>query len=276
MKIAYNYRFRNFICFYIIVLFRLAFCISQEALPILDWEKTYGGSGEDYALHIDKAKDNKFIICGRTDSYGDGSYDSWFLCIDSIGDTLWTKVFKDQEVSYAECIKSIKENEYIACGYNNDLRQRSWIMHLKDNGDTLWNKSIPGMSIARSIAIADNGYVVVGTPLVKIVKLNTDGDTVWTKTFGGSENEEGRDIKETYDGGYIIAGWTESFASGGSDVYLVKTDVNGNEEWTSVYGLAYNEYAGAVHQTSDSGYIIAGRFNSFGYGGYDNCMGTFF
>jgi hypothetical protein len=146
--------------------------------------------------------------------------------------------------------------------------------------DTMWTRAYGGSHDDCCYSVIESstgGYVLAGWTLsfgagkkdVYLLKVDVNGDTAWTRTFGGPENEEGRDVKETYDGGCIIAGWTESFGSGGSDVYLVKTDANGNEEWTTSYGLLYNEYANAVQQTPDSGYIIAGRFNSFGYGGYD-------
>jgi hypothetical protein len=146
--------------------------------------------------------------------------------------------------------------------------------------DTIWTRAYGGSHDDCCYSVIESstgGYVLAGWTYsfgagqkdVYLLKVDVNGDTMWTRTFGGSENEEGRDVKETYDGGFIVAGWTESFGSGGSDVYLVKTDANGNEQWTASYGLLYDEYASAVQQTPDSGYIIAGRFNSFGYGGYD-------
>ncbi len=151
---------------------------------------------------------------------------------------------------------------------------------LAQGPDTLWTRAYGGDHDDCCCAVIEastGGYVLAGWTQsfgaggkdVYLLKIDVNGDTVWTKTFGGTAGEEGRDIKETFDGGYIIAGWTESSGAGGADVYLVKTDANGNEEWTTIYGLLYNEYADAVQQTPDSGYIIAGRFNSFGYGGYD-------
>jgi len=58
----------------------------------------------------------------------------------------------------------------------------------------------------------------------------------WAGEYGGSEDDGGRSVQQTSDGGFIIAGSTQSFGAGGSDVYLVKTDSQGLEEWSSTFG----------------------------------------
>jgi len=83
-------------------------------------------------------------------------------------------------------------------------------------------------------------------------------DTLWTRTYGGPSNDVGNSIKQTSDGGYIIAGYTESFGAGQQDVWLLKTDPNGDTVWTKTYGTVYNDVANYVQQTADSGYVIVG------------------
>ncbi len=90
-------------------------------------------------------------------------------------------------------------------------------------------------------------------------------DTLWTRTYGGTGNDVGNSIKQTSDGGYIIAGYTESFGAGQQDVWLLKTDGSGNTVWTKTYGGAYDDWATYVQQTIDGGYVIAATTASFPY-----------
>lgn len=92
----------------------------------------------------------------------------------------------------------------------------------------------------------------------------TPPDTLWTKTFGGYNDDGAYSLRQTFDGGYIIAGWTESFGTGNSDVYLIKTDANGDTVWTKAYGGTRDDESFSVQQTSDSGYIAVGSTYSFG------------
>jgi uncharacterized delta-60 repeat protein len=85
-------------------------------------------------------------------------------------------------------------------------------------------------------------------------------------TYGGALDDEGRSVQQTADGGYIIAGYTCSYGSGREDVYLVKADSEGNEEWSRVYGGANYDEGWSVRQTADGGYVIAGQTESFGAG----------
>ena len=86
----------------------------------------------------------------------------------------------------------------------------------------------------------------------------------WQKTFGGSSWDEAYSVQQTSDGGYIIAGSTLSYGSGEWDVYLIKTDSDGNLEWQKTFGGPSCDIAYSVQQTNDGGYIIAGKTYSYG------------
>ncbi len=107
---------------------------------------------------------------------------------------------------------------------------------------------------------------VVFCPLFLIAQVP---DTVWTKTYGGSANDVANSIQQTLDGGYIIAGYTESFGAGYKDIWLLKTDANGDTIWTKTYGGYDDDIAYSVLQTNDGGYFLVGETESFGSGNAD-------
>jgi hypothetical protein len=119
---------------------------------------------------------------------------------------------------------------------------------------------------------ADSGYIVVGFAFwwstmqsdVYMIKTDAQGDTLWTKTFGGADRDWGYAVQQTLDGGYIITGATESFSAIWADVYLIKTDGSGNEEWSKLIGGSYNDMAFSVYQTNDNSNVIAGWTSSYG------------
>ncbi|MCW4054441.1 MAG: hypothetical protein NWE84_05930, partial [Candidatus Bathyarchaeota archaeon] len=144
----------------------------------------------------------------------------------------------------------------------------------------MWAQTYGGTSFDYGyfvVETGDGGYAIAGDTYsfgaggsdVYLVKTDVDGTMLWNKTYGGTSNDYGRSFAQTSDGGYAIAGNTRSFGAGGSDVYLVKTDVDGTMLWNKTYGGTSNDFGYFVVETGDGGYAIAGQTASFGAGGSD-------
>ncbi len=103
-----------------------------------------------------------------------------------------------------------------------------------------------------------------------IIKINSSGIKQWEKDFGGSNYDELFEVQQTFDGGYILGGWSNSGISGdktqasfgAGDYWVVKTDNNGNLQWERTFGGSSEDYLQSIKQTADSGFILAGRSNS--------------
>ena len=144
---------------------------------------------------------------------------------------------------------------------------------------TTWAKTYGATGNEEAYSIqqtSDGGYTVAGYTFsfgtggdIWVLKLNADGSLAWQKTYGGSSDEQAYSIQQTSDGGYIVAGYTTSFGTSDTDIWILKLDSYGNVDWQKTYGGTGVDHANSIQQTSDGGYIVAGYTASFGAGGQD-------
>jgi len=166
---------------------------------------------------------------------------------------------------------------YIYVGRNSG---NIFIAKTNSNGIEQWNQTYTGYlnSVVNNVKqTSDNGYIICGKTNstlnagydVVLIKTDPNGNILWAKTFGGTNDESGSSVQQTTDGGYIITGSTQSFGNGGSDVYLIKTDGNGNEIWNKTFGGTDDDGMSSIQQTADGGYVMTGSTKSFGNGSSD-------
>ncbi len=136
-----------------------------------------------------------------------------------------------------------------------------YVLKLNSLGDTVWTRTYGGSDSDEAYSVAqtsDGGCIVAGHKGddVSLIKINSSGDMTWSRTYGGIC---GYSVAQTSDGGYIVAGNTSSFDSVYCEIYLIKTNSLGNTIWTRTYGGNGSKKGYSVAQTSDGGYIVAGR-----------------
>ena len=130
------------------------------------------------------------------------------------------------------------------------------------------------------IPTSDGGYAIVGYTSsldaqqedVYLVRTDPQGEILWSKTYGGEGKDNGWEVLELEDGGFLIAGFTNSFGVGEMDIYLVRTDASGTLLWESTFGGPQSEFGWALAPTADGGYVLAGQTNSFGDGEEDGYL----
>jgi uncharacterized delta-60 repeat protein len=247
------------------------------------WQKSYGGSNDDWANSIQQTKDGGYIVAGGTYSFGAGGLDVYVIKLDASGDMKWYKTYGESNDDNAWSIQQTTDGGYIVAGWTKSFGEGGmdvYAIKLDANGNEKWQKSYGGSNDdwANSIQqTKDGGYIVAGGTYsfgaggldVYVIKLDASGDMKWYKTYGESNDDNAWSIQQTTDGGYIVAGWTNSLGAGSYDVYVIKLDANGNEKWQKSYGGSNDDWAYYIQQTNDGGYIVAGVTNSFGAGGYD-------
>ena len=195
------------------------------------WAATYGGAYCDYAYSIQQTSDEGYIVAGfRASSYA-GFDDAWVMKLDNTGAISWQKTYGGEDHDYARSAQQTADGGYIVAG------------HTKSFG--------------------------AGDHDAWVMKLDGTGAITWQKTYGGVGSDSIYSIRQTQDGGYIVAGNTYSFGVGDEDIWIMKLDPAGAITWQNTYGGVDAEHPSCIQQTSDGGYIVAGQTTSFGAGNAD-------
>jgi len=246
-----------------------------------EWNQTFGGSESDYGNSVQQTTDGGYIINGNLKS--DGIVNVYLIKTDSDGNEEWNQTFGGNSNDLGRSVQQTSDGGYVITGgtssFGNGDRD-TWLIKTDSNGNEEWNQTFggSGRDEGRSVEqTTDGGFIITGRTEsfgnggydVWLIKTDSNGDEVWNQTFGGSEDDYGLSVEQTTDGGYIITGHTDSFGNGSSDVWLIKTDSNGNEEWNQTFGGSSGDYGYSVEQTTDGGFIITGGTGSFGNGYYD-------
>ncbi len=267
---------QNIILLSLIISLHAASLFAQA--PDTMWTRTYGGNEYDVGKSVVQTIDGGFVVTGHSESFGEGDADIYLIKTDSGGDTLWTRTYGGTESDYSNSVVQTGDGGYIIAGSTHSFGEGEvniYLLKVDASGDTLWTRTYGGAGGESGLSVqetSDGGYIITGSTSsygegyhdVYLIKTDSSGDTLWTKAYGGWDWEIGWSVQETSDGGYVIAGTTHSFGEGDLDVYLLKTDANGDTLWTKTFGGAEADRAYSITQTAEDGYLIAGITRSFG------------
>ena len=219
---------------FIFIIFVLSICFSALAAePEEKWNLTYGGQYGDGAWCLQETKDGGNILVGYSASRGEGS-DLFLIRTDGMGKRIWSRILGGSGEDMGYFVQETQDRGFIVTGSTKSF--------------------------------------AVGEELLWLVKTDGNGNLSWDKTFGGfvsSFGDGGWSVEETDDRGYIITGYTQSLGSGRKDLWLIKTDVQGNKIWEKTFGGREDDVGMSVLKSRDGGYIVAGRTASLGKGGDD-------
>ena len=253
------------------------------------WTRTIDRDDYDEASSIIQTNDGGYAVAGSTKEEGQESY-FYIVKLDANCLLQWSRIIGDSSISglgfVCYDIVQTLDGGYILSGRHGNGSDIH-IVKLNSSGWFQWNQNIgvtvntfPQDEYAYAVTkTSDGGCVVVGYIWVGImgkrdiyvIKLNSNGIIQWSRTIGGVGYDEAYSIVNTTDGGYAIAGYTDSFGAGGEDVYVVKLDASGSLQWTRTVGGTDDDNAWSIIQTIDGGYAVAGETFSFA-AGYDDDM----
>jgi hypothetical protein len=248
---------------------------------IAEWNRTYGGGEDDTARSIVRTEDGGLIVAGSLTSVTNGTRpetDAWLVKVNSSGDEVWNRTYGGPDVNAsANAVTVAADGGYLFVGsttVRGGNESDAWAVRVNETGGEVWSRVFGGAGNDTANAVVrlpDGDFVLAGSTAssgagmddVWVVRLNESGSEVWNRTFGSPDDDAGRAVANTPDGGLIVAGaFTErpDNATVDTDALLIKLTPAGDLIWNWIYGeFGVNESAAAVIAADGGGYVFAGE-----------------
>ncbi|MFI5134533.1 MAG: T9SS type A sorting domain-containing protein [Chitinophagales bacterium] len=258
-------------------LFLHSFNVEAQSIT---FQKAYGTTdttSDAFASCVRQTNDGGYISTGYISNFGAGDDDYYLLKADALGNIQWTKTYGDTAADDANSVIQTSGGGYAMIGTTVQNGGEEILFILTDaSGNVSVSKiygddnTIPDASASSIKETNDGAFIVagymnadygIGADDVFLMKIEADGNMIWGHIYGGVNDDDATDVEQTNDHGYIITGITKSFNDVSGDVYLIKTDSDGNLIWGNDYsdpGGGHFDMGTSVQQTTDSGYVIAG------------------
>ncbi|MBI3135335.1 MAG: T9SS type A sorting domain-containing protein [Bacteroidetes bacterium] len=196
--------------------------------------KSYGNTGYDYGRDIKQTPDTGYIATGSSSSFGSANADAFLLKVDSLGNFKWSYNYGGPDSDWGTSVIVTNDSSYAIGGYTNSFGAGGFDFYL--------------------------------------VRADENGVPLWEKTYGGSNWDKGDALVQVAaDSGFVIVGETYSYGAGGKDMYIVRTDKNGDTLWTKTYGGVNDDWATGVLIDGDS-IAVCGGTESYGAGMADGIL----
>jgi uncharacterized delta-60 repeat protein len=209
----------------------------------LQWQKTYGSKGYDFAYSVTETIDGGIVLVGQSDVFSGSDNDVWVVKLDNSGDIVWQKTYGDSKDESAKAVLQNPDGTLIIGAWSKSFGNGSsdfWLLKLNSDGSVIWQKAYLANGEDNFFAIdraKDNGYILVGGSNsidnsnydFLVLRVSENGSILWKKAYGGSETDQASSVATSEGGGFFVAGWSFSFSGSiSSDILVLKTDEDGN------------------------------------------------
>jgi len=257
------------------------FLVKFSSTGAVEWSRAVGGTSRDESWSVVQATDGGYAVAGFTDSFGAGVWNFFLVKFTSTASVSWAKAVSGMSGDDGWSVVQTTDGGYAVAGCAESFGAGGldfFLVKFSSTGSVEWSRAVggTGTDYGRSVVqTPDGGYAVVGVTYsfgagsadLFLVKLSSTGAVEWSRAVGGTGGDYGFSVIRTSDGGYAVAGLTESFGASGGDFFLVKFSSTGAMEWSRAVGGTSSDCGLSVVQTSDDGFAVAGYTQSFGTGG---------
>ena len=246
------------------LIFIFLFAGSAFAQPDSLWSRFYGGPYTDECWSVVKTSDGGYALGGVFDGHLRDIDDEFYLVkTDEEGFEQWSFIHGTEGNDVCLGILQTEDNGFLMVGWSISIHgQGAYVVRIDSTGEIVWvNLYESGYHFNSVIETDDECFLLVGEANhawdMYVMKINQDGEEIWSNSYGGGGAEEVFSILPSDDGGYLLAGYTTSRGARGRDMYVVKIDEEGNEEWSQTYGTELAEWCYEAVKTPDAAMLWA-------------------
>ncbi len=243
----------------------------------LVWEKNIGGDRDEFAGGIAGTDDGGALVVGSTESYGEGDKNIYIAKLDKNGKLLSAHTVGGIKDDVAKALTRTRDGQFVMVGYREIERAGDadfFVMKMDQNGKQIWAETYGGEyedTLDGVTATVDGGIVAIGKTRsygseqsdLTVMKYDAKGKLIWHKIYGFKYYDYGNAVATTRDGGFILAGGTNSLGKGNHSVYILALNRSGELIWSHVYGDERKDIAHGAARMSDGSVIVVGESNSF-------------
>ncbi len=203
------------------------YVVKTDANGAVTWEKSFGYDQDDGPNDLIIDSDGNIVIYGEGNWDTTGEWQGIMLKLDTRGNEIWSSTFggNGPEEGYGLC--EAGDGGYVATGFSNSSGPTAYLIKADRNGNELWFRNITGLSGFAVKLAADNGLIVVSHPW-NLTKTDAAGSMLWNQSFSNGDASTVRNVCLSWDGGYVMVGQSSENSAGGTDIYIIKTDSQGN------------------------------------------------